>query len=64
MPRGIRTKPAPYCPACGAQMVLRKPKPHRNRYDPFDPFWGCSQYPDCKGTRNIKEDGTPESDDD
>jgi len=30
----------------------------------FDPFWGCSQYPDCRGTRNIKEDGAPESDDD
>ncbi len=61
MTRGIRTKPEPYCPVCGARMALRKPKPHKWQ---FDPFWGCAQYPDCRGTRNIKEDGTPESDDD
>lgn len=62
MPRGIRTKPVPYCPQCGAKMVLRKPKPHEEWR--FDPFWGCSQYPECRGTRNIKQDGTPEMGDD
>jgi DNA topoisomerase-3 len=47
----IRTKPEPYCPECGARMVLRRPKPSQV----FDPFWGCSQYPDCKGTRSVKD---------
>jgi len=47
----IRTKPEPYCPACGAKMVLRRPKSHQN----FDVFWGCSQYPDCKGSREVAE---------
>jgi DNA topoisomerase-1 len=56
--RGIRIHPKPYCPNCGAQMVLRKPKGYKD----YDPFWGCSQYPECRGSRNIKEDGTPEED--
>jgi len=30
----------------------------------FEPFWGCSQFPDCKGTRNILPNGRPEMDDD
>ena len=61
MPRGIRTKPVPYCPDCGAQMALRRPKRDKSQ---FDPFWGCSQYPECRGTRDIREDGKPEMDDD
>ena len=50
------TKPEPYCPNCGAKMVLHKSK-ITGRW--FDPFWGCSQYPDCKGTRDIDDDGRP-----
>lgn len=51
-------KPEPYCPCCGARMVLRRPKP--GSYNKFDPFWGCSQYPDCHGKRNIDpETGLP-----
>lgn len=34
------------CPRCEAPMVLRK--------GDFDPFWGCSTYPRCRGT--IKAD--------
>ena len=39
--------PAPRCPRCGAEM--------RKRFRRLDskPFYGCSQYPDCKGTVNI-----------
>jgi hypothetical protein len=37
------------CPLCSA--VMRK----RNGYK--GEFWGCTNYPDCRGTRN--EDGTP-----
>ena len=60
MNKTIQTKPEPYCPECGAKMQLRKPRPSQH----FDPFWGCSQYPGCRGTLNIQENGLPEQDDD
>jgi ssDNA-binding Zn-finger/Zn-ribbon topoisomerase 1 len=56
----IQVKPEPYCPVCGAKMKLREPKPHQD----WPPFWGCSQYPDCEGTRNIREDGKPDNEGD
>ena len=55
----IKTKPEPYCPICGARMALRKPKPGGKD---FAPFWGCSTFPDCRGTYNIDEDGLPDTD--
>ena len=33
------------CPKCGAEMKQRNGK--------NGPFWGCSNYPDCKGIVNI-----------
>ena len=51
----IRSKPEPWCPECGAMMVLRRPK----SYQDWNAFWGCPGYPDCEGTRNIDEDGLP-----
>lgn len=36
----------PMCPKCGAHMVLRIGKNGR--------FWGCSKYPDCKGSLTYK----------
>ena len=57
---GIRTVPEPYCPDCGGRMKLRRPRKTQNRR----PFWGCSQWPDCDGTRTIMADGRPEEDDD
>lgn len=33
----------PTCPACRAGMVRRN--------SPKGAFWGCSRYPNCKGTR-------------
>ncbi len=47
----IRMRPEPYCPECGAKIVVRRPKPSQH----FEPFWGCSQYPDCRGTRTVEE---------
>jgi ssDNA-binding Zn-finger/Zn-ribbon topoisomerase 1 len=47
----IRTQPVPYCPECGAQMKLRKPR--QGALKQFAPFWGCGRYPDCDGTREI-----------
>ena len=56
----IRTKPEPSCPECGARMVLRRPKLNQN----WKPFWGCGQWPDCNGKRNIGDDGLPDMDND
>ncbi|MGX9364623.1 topoisomerase DNA-binding C4 zinc finger domain-containing protein [Desulfoplanes sp. PS50] len=30
-------------------------KPMRPRTSARGPFWGCSAYPDCKGSRPIDE---------
>ena len=35
----------PNCPLCGGTMVLREGK--------YGQFFGCSRYPNCKGTRKI-----------
>ena len=39
-------KLVPKCRKCGREMVRRKGK--------FGEFWGCSGYPDCRYTMNIK----------
>ncbi|NLX25245.1 MAG: hypothetical protein GXY61_04700 [Lentisphaerae bacterium] len=36
---------APECPQCGTPM--------RRRTSAKGDFWGCSSYPECKGTRPI-----------
>ena len=41
---------APKCPGCGDVMVLRTAKQGKNA---GLPFWGCSRFPKCKGTRAI-----------
>jgi len=38
--------PIPPCPDCGEPTVLRNA---RTRKTAGSPFWGCSNYPDCKG---------------
>ena len=40
---------APSCPLCGGTMRVR----HGKTGD----FWGCTNYPACKGTRNIGKEG-------
>ncbi len=37
--------PSPDCPQCG--------KPMRRRTSAKGDFWGCSAFPDCKGTRSA-----------
>lgn len=44
----IPTRQVPACPRCGSPMKLR----HRRIDDA--PFFGCSQYPKCRGVVNIK----------
>ena len=38
------------CPVCGGEMATRIAKRGPNA---GKPFWGCSRYPQCKGTRPI-----------
>jgi len=40
----------PKCPQCGALMALRTAKTGKNA---GQSFWGCTQYPDCKGTQPV-----------
>jgi ssDNA-binding Zn-finger/Zn-ribbon topoisomerase 1 len=51
--RVVRVEPKPSCPECGGTMRLR-----RRKLDD-EPFWGCSDFPLCRGVRDIDEDGLP-----
>jgi len=39
-------EPTPGCPECSKVMIKRKGKTGE--------FWGCSGYPECKGTRRVE----------
>ena len=41
---------APKCPKCGKPMRKVIARKGRNA---GNPFWACTGYPDCKGTRNF-----------
>ena len=41
---------APICPVCGKPMLKRMQKRGQMQ---GRKFWGCSDYPNCKGTRNM-----------
>jgi predicted RNA-binding Zn-ribbon protein involved in translation (DUF1610 family) len=40
----------PKCPKCGTDMVLRTAKSGANQ---GKQFWGCRNYPNCRGIINI-----------
>jgi four helix bundle suffix protein len=40
----------PKCPKCGSLMVLRTAKGGKT---PGSQFWGCTRYPECKGTAQL-----------
>jgi len=42
----------PACPKCASTMVLRTAHKGVNA---GNKFWGCSKYPDCKGTREFEK---------
>ena len=46
----------PSCPDCEKTMVLRSARRGRNA---GGQFWGCSDYPRCKGTRDFEGSATP-----
>ena len=41
-----KQNPAPLCPKCGREMVLRTAKRGSNQ---GEQFWGCPDYPNCRG---------------
>jgi len=43
---------SPSCPKCGAEMVLRTARKGQNA---GSQFWGCSDFPKCRGTRNVEQ---------
>lgn len=45
------TENAPKCPECGKPMLKRLQKKGQGH---GHEFWGCSDYPRCMGTKNIK----------
>ena len=50
--RTDRAHKTPLCPACGKTMVLRTARQGKQS---SSRFWGCSGYPDCRGTRDLKD---------
>ena len=59
MPVGTVTEPKPDCPDCGGTMRLIPKGRGKTKKD----FWGCTEYPGCRGTRNVDpETGRPETD--
>jgi restriction system protein len=50
IPQNAGVIEAPACPQCGSKMVLREAKRGTRA---GQAFWGCSQYPGCRGTRNC-----------
>jgi four helix bundle suffix protein len=49
-PPAASQPPPPSCPKCGALTVLRTAKSGKT---PGSQFWGCTSYPNCKGTVPI-----------
>lgn len=45
-----RADPPPICPRCGAGMVMREARRGANA---GQRFWGCSNYPGCRGTQAV-----------
>jgi restriction system protein len=41
----------PHCPICHSQMIKRKAR--RGSRAAGQEFWGCPNYPDCRGTRPV-----------
>lgn len=45
-------KNAPKCPECDSPMLKRKGKPKQG--EKASQFWGCSNFPTCRGVQSIK----------
>ena len=51
--RRASTHEVPTCARCGARMVLRTGQSGARK---GQKFWGCSNYPACRYTKNLEED--------
>ena len=51
--RRASTLTVPTCARCGARMVLRTSQTGARK---GQKFWGCSNYPACRYTRNMEDD--------
>jgi restriction system protein len=49
----VAAQGAPSCPNCGKPMRKMLARKGRNA---GNPFWSCTGYPDCSGTRNYVAD--------
>jgi four helix bundle suffix protein len=54
-PPELPSPPSPACPLCGEPMQLRTA---RRGPRTGGQFWGCSEYPTCRGTRRVEGDAT------
>ncbi len=52
-PSTAHTDAAPLCPVCGRQMILKTARKGRT---PGSQFWGCPQFPKCRGMRPTTAD--------
>lgn len=50
LPRQEKGHLAPACPRCGSEMVIKEARRGSNA---GSSFWGCPNFPDCRGTREL-----------
>jgi restriction system protein len=50
VPVTAETDAPPICPFCGKAMVIRTARRGQNA---GNKFWGCPDYPGCRGTRDV-----------
>ncbi len=48
--RGSSADTAPECPVCGQPMIVRTARQGKRS---GSQFWGCSRYPECRGSREF-----------
>lgn len=48
---GLEEADAPTCPECGGKMRRRMARSGKNA---GKAFWGCTSYPECRGTREVE----------
>lgn len=57
----MKDKNEPHCPICGKRMKLHKPRPGTTQS--WTPYWGCVDYPECKGIIKCPPAIKPNEDD-
>ena len=47
------------CPECGSEMILRQTNKFKYKNGEPRKFYGCSKWPNCKGTHGADPQGNP-----